>query len=77
MSCFCEGSPNNEGLNELAEGDEQGDDDEGARCEGEISHSTEAFRPIGLIRHHGCPNTQSGDTGQRPGRSRRVNCSNE
>ena len=44
--------------NELAGGMSRGDDDEGARSEGEISHLTEAFRPIGLIRHHGCPNTQ-------------------
>jgi hypothetical protein len=31
-----------------------------------------AFRPIGLIRHNGCP-IDSGESGRRPGASRRVN----
>ena len=42
-------------------GDERGvgGSSECARCEGEISLSTEAFHPIGLIRHNGCPNLSS------------------
>ena len=38
-----------------------GDGGECARSEGEIPPLTEAFRPIGLIRHNGCPNL-SGNT---------------
>ena len=37
-----------------------------ARSEGEIPPSTEAFRPIGLIRHNGCPNL-SGNTQPKAG----------
>ena len=43
-----------------------GDGGECARSEGEIPPSTEAFRPIGLIRHNGCPNL-SGDTRPKAG----------
>ena len=55
-----------EETNTLEDECDVGGSGECARSEGEIPPSTEAFHPIGLIRHNGCPNL-SGDTWPKAG----------